>query len=335
MITIRDIAREAGVSVSTVSRVLSGKPDVSQATAVRVQAVIDHHAFEANRNARFLKQADTSTILVVVKGRHNLLFASMVESVQAAITEAGLSTAVSYIDEDGDEVAHAERLVPELKPQGTILLGVDAGHLMRSGKRVGVSLPTVLLTNVVRSSTHPLVSSVATDDVASGAEAITYLVSRGHRDIGVVGGDPVTSAISANRLDGARRGLSDQGLSLEDRWVATRFSMSSGHEATTALLSAHPELTAIYAMSDIMALGALRALHDLGLRAPGDVSVIGHDGVELASYVVPSLVTLRQPQDQMARRGVDILLALIAGGEAVHEVLPVELVPGESVRDWR
>ena len=331
MATIRDIAREAGVSVSTVSRVLTGRPDVSARTSERVRAVVDRHRFEANRNAQYLKQVDTSTIAVIVKGRSNVLFAAMLELVQAAVLDAGLRTAVRYIDEDADEVAEAERVVPQLKPRGVVLFGGDAEHFAAVGRRVGVEIPAVVLTNRATSPAHPLLSSVSTDDEASGRAAVAHLIARGHRAIGVVAGNPEASAISRHRLAGAQAGLAEAGLRLDGRVSIARYSLTAGFRATRELLDRAPEITALYAMSDLMALGAIRALADLGRRVPDDISVIGHDGVELGSFTVPRLTTIRQPQEEMVREGLRPLLD--GTGRGVCVTLPVELVPGESVRD--
>jgi len=333
MTTIKDIARESGYSVSTVSRVMAGHPDVSLPAAEAVQAVIDRLNFRANRNARNLKQSATMTILVMVKGRSNMLFASMLEHVQAAVTATGHTVVTQYLDEDGDEVAEAERLVPEIKPRGVLFLGADPGHIDEAGQ-IGVEAPAVVLTNVVP-GTGRVISSVTTDDRAAAAAAIAYLGDRGHSRIGVIGGNPEVSMMSAHRRSGVidearRRGLT---FDVASQYVATRYSLGSGFDAANQLMEAAPDLTAIYAMSDIMALGAVRALFERGLRVPDDISVIGHDGTVLASYVVPKLVTIRQPQEAMAARGVEILMRHIGGdARAVTEIVDFDIVAGESVR---
>ena len=107
--------------------------------------------------------------------------------------------------------------------------------------------------------------------------------------------------------------------------------MEGGYEATVTLLEQFPGLTAIFAMSDVMAIGAIRALHDRGIRVPQDVSVVGYDGIEQAGYCVPRLATVCQDWEQLARRGVEILLRQVEGGAAVHEIVPFRLSLGESV----
>ena len=335
MTTIRDIAKESGFSVSTVSRVLAGHPDVSRSTAAAIQEVIDRRHFSVNRNARNLKQSETMTVLVVVKGRHNVLFASMMEHVQTAVVATGFTVVTQYIDEDANEMAEAERLIPELKPRGVVFLGGDADNVLSHARRIGEDCPAVVLTNSVAGVSRPGVSSVTTDDRLAAKMAAEYLLGQGHRAIGVIGGNPEFSTISRLRQSGVLEAMAEHGVGFDvgSQYVETRYSLKCGYEAALSLIDSAPRTTAIYAMSDIMALGAIRALYDRGLGVPEDISLVGHDGIELASYMVPKLVTIRQPQELIASRGVDILMTHIGGDlTPVNELVPVTIVPGESVR---
>jgi LacI family transcriptional regulator len=334
MITIRDIAREAGFSVSTVSRVLGGHPDVSPATAAAVQAVVERHNFAVNRNARNLKRTHSPVVLILVKGHSNMFFASMLEHVQLAVERTGNSTVVQYLDEDEDEVVAAEQLILEVKPRGLVFLGGDPGHFESSARRVGERYPAVVMTNSMEPFSRPGLSSVTTGDAAGAELAVSHLLGQGHRRIGVVGGVRA-STTSRLRLDGVLAAFARNAVpfDLDAAYVATRYSLEAGHAAALRLVRQLDGLTAIYAMSDIMAVGAVRALRDSGLRVPEDVSLIGHDGIDLTGYIVPRITTVRQPQALMAERGVSILMRHISGDlSPQYESIPVELVPGESVR---
>ena len=335
MTTIRDIAQEAGVSVSTVSRVLAGHPDVRTATAEAVRAVIERHHFHVNRNARNLKRGDTMSVLAVVKGRYNMLFAAMMEHVQAAVTASGHTVIAQYIDEDADEVAEAERWVAEVKPCGVVFLGADARHFEQA-HLLGEHCPAVVLTNSLDGLARPAISCVTTDDRAAARAAVEHLLGNGHRRIGVIGGQPVQSSISAHRQAGVIDAMAAGGVAfdLATHYFATRFSLASGYRAAQHLLESAPDVTAIYAMGDIMAMGAIRGLYDRGLKVPGDISVIGHDGIEAGFYVVPKLTTVRQPRETLVTRGVEILTRHLDGDPTpVAETLDVEILEGESVRD--
>jgi len=334
MTTIRDIAQESGVSVSTVSRVLAGHPDVSPATAAVVNAVIERHHFHVNRNASNLKRGNTTSILVMVKGRYNMLFAAMMEHVQAAVTATGHTVIAQYIDEDDNEVAEAERWVAEVKPCGVVFLGADARHMEQS-HLLGQNCPAVVLTNSLDGLVRPAISCVTTDDRAAAGAAIGYLIDNGHRRIGVIGGQPAQSSISAHRQSGVIEAMAARGVKfdLATHYFATRFSLESGYRAAQRLLESAPDITAIYAMGDIMALGAIRGLYERGMRVPDDISLIGHDGIEPALYVVPKLTTVRQPQEAIVARGVEILMRHLGGDPTpVAQTMDVEIVSGESVR---
>ncbi|MDR1432686.1 MAG: LacI family transcriptional regulator [Propionibacteriaceae bacterium] len=335
MITIKDIAREAGFSVSTVSRVVGGRRDVSPATAKSIQAVIDRHHFSVNRSARNLKRADTHTVLILVKGHSNMLFAAMIEHVQSEVRATGNSTVVQYLDEDENEVEAAERLVTDVKPSGVFFLGANADHFHSHAARIGTAFPAVVLTNSMEGLGKPAISSVSTDDALGARLAVEHLIACGHRQIGVIGGNPQLSTTSRLRLRGVTQALAAHRLpfAADSHYAATRYSLECGYRCAGQLLERCPELTAIYAMSDIMAIGALRALGDLGVGVPGQVSLVGHDGVELSGYTLPRLTTIVQPQLDLAASGTKILLRHIAGdGKPSYETVGASLREGESVR---
>ncbi|MCL2652652.1 MAG: LacI family transcriptional regulator [Propionibacteriaceae bacterium] len=312
---------------------LAGHPDVSPSTAAVVNAVIERHHFHVNRNASNLKRGNTTSILVMVKGRYNMLFAAMMEHVQAAVTATRHTVIAQYIDEDDNEVAEAERWVAEVKPCGVVFLGADASHVEQS-HLLGQRCPAVILTNSLDGLSRPAISCVTTNDRAAAGAAIEYLLDHGHRRIGVIGGQPTQSAMSAHRQSGVVEAMAKRGVEfdLATHYFATRFSMESGYRAAQRLMESAPDITAIYAMGDIMAMGAIRGLFEQGLKVPDDISLIGHDGIEPASYVVPKLTTVRQPQEAIVTRGVEILMRHIGGDPTpVAETMDVEIVNGESV----
>lgn len=332
--TIKDIARLSGCGVATVSRVLNQHPDVSDETRRRVLAVVEEQGFTPNNNAKRLKQQAGTSILVVVKGRQNMLFAGLVERLQQLLRENGRDTSVHYLDEDGDgdEISYAARLCRERKPLGIFFLGGDL-ELFRQGFGA-IGVPCVLLTNTARELGFPNLSSVTTDDGAAAEEVIHLLAGRGHRHIGVLGGNWNCTQISWRRLLGCQRAMDRLGLPFDEerQCEPSRYSMDAAYEATRRLLDRCPELTAIFAMSDVMAMGVLRALRDLGKRVPEEISVVGFDGIPMADYLVPRLATVRQDTQQLARRGVELMLRDIQRkGTPVHDVVPFALMPGETV----
>ena len=175
-------------------------------------------------------------------------------------------------------------------------------------------------------------SSVATDDVTAAEQAIEHLIGRGHQRIGIISGDRSRFGPSLLRFEGCRRALSRHGLETEHADQTARYSFEEGYDAMLRLLEKE-KLTAVFAMSDVMAIGALRALHDKGYRVPEDISIVGFDGLTLGEYSLPRLTTIHQQVELLARKGVDFLLSSIEDGTpARHETVPFEFMAKESVR---
>lgn len=330
--TIKDIARLSGCGVATVSRVLNNYPDVSPATRERVMAVVKKYNFQPNSNARHLKQQVGRSVAIIVKGTRNMLFADMVELAQLRIQEREKEAVVYYLDEDANEVAFALRVCREFKPLAILFLGGDLEHFRRDFSPI--TIPCVLLTNSARQLDYANLSSITTDDVAAAEQAVDYLIDHRHSRVGIVGGNLSSSQISYQRLLGCRRSFKKHGLPFDDATYCEpcRFSMEDAYAATGRLLDRHPDLTAIFAVSDVIALGAIRALRDRGYRVPEDISVIGYDGIPYGEYSSPRLTTIRQDVRAMTERGTDILLErLELRLPPVHETMHFRLIEGESV----
>ena len=331
-VTIKDIARLSGCGVATVSRVLNNHPDVSEETRRRVMEVVEANNFRPNNNAKHLKQQTTTSIAILVKGSQNMLFAGLVECIQALLRENGRDATVDYLDEEANEVARAAQLCRERKPLGILFLGGDL-ELFREGFQ-SVGVPCVLLTNAAGELDFANLSSITTDDNAAAGQAIEYLAARGHRHIGIISGSWSCTQVGYSRFQGGLRACRRLGLPFdEDRQCEPcRYSMGEAYAAARRLVERCPELTAIFAVSDVMAIGVIRALRDLGKRVPEDVSVVGFDGIPLSQYFVPRLTTVRQDTQRLAERGVEVLLRNVEQpSRPFHELVPFQLVEGESV----
>lgn len=329
--TIKDIARESGYAVGTVSRVLNNHPDVSEKARATIMEVVDKHHFKLNNNAKHLKQQASNGIAIIVKGNQNMLFASIVEQMQGMIREKGFACLMYYIGEMEDELEQAYQVIVERRPMGILFLGSNLDYFKE--RFDAVKIPCVLVTNSGESLGFSNLSSVTTDDSAAAYAAIEYLTRLGHRKIGILGGQLEKSRAAITRYIGCRKAFDEFGIpfELERQYEPALFSISQGYEAMDRLLEKMPELTAVFAMSDTMALGAIRAIRDRGLRVPEDISVVGFDGIELGSYMSPKLTTIRQDREIIAKRSVEILLEHIANiAGAVHEIVPFRVIEGES-----
>lgn len=331
--TIKDLAAKTGYAVGTVSRALNGHPHVSEKARQTILEAAQECGFQLNTNAKQLKQHHSNTILVIVKGIGNELFGEMVESIQHLVAQTPYQLAVDYLDEDLNEVTRAVQLCREKKPLGILFLGGNNRNFSQAFS--SVEIPCVLVTNNARALGLKNLSSVSTDDVEAAREAIDTLVEMGHRKIAIIGGDRAVSDTSRLRYEGCMESFARHGIAFdtEKDYQGVRYSCLDGYQAVRSLLGAGRRFTAIFATADVMAIGAIRALWEAGLRVPEDVSVMGVDGLPLGDFLVPQLATVRQDVPELARRSVEILLDAIENdAPSCHELVPFTIARRESVR---
>lgn len=335
--TIKDIAKLSGYGIGTVSRVINNHPGVSDKARTAVMKVIEETGFQPNSNAKFLKMRASSSIAIIVKGNRNMLFQTLVEQIQHRLIKNDEEAVVSYIDEDEDEVTFAMSLCRENNPKGIFFLGGDLKFFKKNFKYI--SVPCVLLTNSAISLPYDNLSSLTTDDTSASEAVIDYLAEQGHQHIGILGGNKPEAGsdtqISYKRLNGCILGFKKHKLpfNLEDQFEPCRYSMEEGYEAAKTLLAKDPSLTAIFALGDTVAFGAMRAIRDMGKQIPEDISIVGYDGIDLARFSTPRLATIRQDTEQMAKQGVDLMLQRIHYPyKAVHKTIPYTFVTAESVK---
>ena len=334
MVTIKDIAEEAGVAVSTVSRVINCHPDVSLATQKKVQAVIDRRNFVPNSNAKQLKQQNSTIISIFVKGRFNFLFHPILEKIQHLIESEGYTGVVNYLDEETNEVSESYKVCNEKKSLGIMYLGGNPKNFKNDFSKIAI--PAILVTASAKEFDFKNLSSVTSDDYNAARSALSYLIQRGHEKIGIIGGKYEMSNISEIRLRGAVEEIEKNGIAFDEayQYEMASYSLEGAYKAALRLMDKSPDLTAIFAMSDVMAIGAMRAIADRGLKVPEDISIIGFDGIDLSNYYNPKLTTIRQLQDRLAKNSVDILLRQIEKNDKpLHKVLSYELLAGDSVKD--
>ena len=330
--TIKDLAARTGYAVATVSRVLNGHPNVSQKARQVILAEVERSGFQLNANAKQLKQQRATSLLVVVKGTSNELFARLVEHIQSLAAQTRYPVCVDYLDEEENEVRRALQLCWEKKPLGILFLGGNTENFRQDfGK---IDIPCVVLTNDMSSVAFGNLSSVSVDSREASRCVIHSLAQRNHRHIVLVGGDRVTSDTGRQRYQGCLEGFREAGIDFDEEldYVNVRYCCQGGYMGAKTLLERGRKFTALYAAADVMAIGAIRALKEAGLRVPEDVSVVGFDGLEIGSYLVPQLTTVVQPVAELANRSMQILLACVEeGGEARHETVPFALNIRESI----
>ena len=330
--TIKDLAAQTGYSVGTVSRVLNNQPHVSELAKEIILKAAEESGFQLNENAKQLKQQQSNSILVVCKGTNNELFDSLLIAIQSRVAETGYTLIVDYNDERENEVRRALQLCREKKPQGILFLGGNQKHFQDSFQHI--TIPCVLVTSSAAELSFPNLSSVTSDDRMAAAMAIRELLELDHENIVIIGGHREYSDITRLRYEGCLQALTEADVPFdENRYETARFTYSEGYRAAKELLKRVPGFTALFAMSDVMAFGAIRALRDAGKRVPEDISVVGFDGLSIGEYTVPRLSTVSQSVEQLAEQSMHLLRRSIEdGAPAEHRIVPVNLLLKESAR---
>lgn len=333
--TIRDVAQLAGVSVTTVSRVLNHRPDVNAATREKVERVMVECNFVGNANARSLKQLDGDVAALILRGRSNPFLSGLAETMLQFAREADVSFLMESIDEKDDEFQTALRLMHEKRARGFIFIGSRLDERLEVLR--GQDVPMVFATVNAVNAGLPRAASVSIDDRRMGREAMEMLIRAGHTKIAIFGGSRNQGDGLADRYIGAREACEQAGVPFDEtRYVETRFSLEDAYNAARNFFATRSDTTAVFAMSDMVAMGVIRALRDIGRRVPEDVSVVGFDGVEMGKYFIPSLSTIVQPQEEIARQSVDVLLDMMEkDGSARHLTVAAAPLLRESIASPR
>jgi LacI family repressor for deo operon, udp, cdd, tsx, nupC, and nupG len=325
MPTIQDVARSAGVSTATVSRVLSAPERVAEATRERVMAAVARLGYAPNVAAKTLRTLRTEKILVTVPDISNPFFAKVIRGVEEAAQAAGYSVLLGDTRQEPEREELYGRMLRRKEADGLIFLGHRlpdsvAGLVETLGPRAPI-------VNGCEYSPELHVSSAHIDNERAATEAMDHLYGLGHVRIGVITG-PLASPLSRDRLAGVRSAAAARGLGAELRVATGDFSIESGLEQAAGLLAAEAAPSALFCFSDEMAMGALEAIRRKGLACPRDVSVVGFDDIRYAAHLDPPLTTVSQPMDRIGHETVRLLLAVLSGeAQAVRNVtLPHELV---------
>lgn len=330
--TIKDIARLSGYAVGTVSRVLNDHPNVSDTARKKILEVAEQYHFVRNTNAQQLKQQGRY-IAILVKGVSNILLNSILEIIQKHIGETTYTSSVFVLDEYDNEAKTALTIYYEKRPAGIIFLGGNPQRYESDFNEIKV--PCVLITNQAGNVENKNLSSVGTDDQKAAEEITEYLIKNGHKKIGVIGGDITNSEISERRYKGFMVAMEKNNLPFDFdlQYQTTMYTFDGGATAAKELIQKFQGMTAVFAMSDVQATGAVRQFNDMGIRIPEDISVTGFDGLPYTQYISPRLTTIRQSEPQLAKCGLAALLEAIQreDEEPAHLLIPFELIKGESV----
>jgi DNA-binding LacI/PurR family transcriptional regulator len=326
--TIKDVAELAGCSIATVSRFVNGLGPIALDTRERIEAAISALGYRPSQMGRGLRRQASQTIGVIVPSFTNPVFAASVGGIQAAARAAGYGVLVASTNYEAELEAAAVETFLGQRVDGLLLTVCDAMSSPALSILDAEGKPHVLLYN---QADRPERHAVTVDNVAAARAMTRAILDEGHRRVAFLAGRFVASDRSRQRYRGFTDALAAQGVAPPPP-IEVDFMAEALDEAVAALVAGERRPTALFCSNDMLALGAIGALRRFGLHVPGDISVVGFDGVALGPMMEPPLATVRQPSRRMGERAAEILLGLInAGPPAPGAFEPFELRLGGTL----
>lgn len=321
--SIKDVAREAGVAVSTASRAFNGSGPVSEETKERVMAAARRLRYVPNDAARSLITRRTRTLGVLLPDLYGEFYSEVIRGIDGAAHESGYHFLVSGSHEDQDEIEGA-LLAMQGRVDGLVIMSPDLGAEVLSSN-LPRRLPVALINSRLGGGDYDVVDVANYEGVC---EAVEHLLALGHRRVGLVGGIPGNHDAD-ERQRAFRDVLCQAGCWRRALEVYGGFTDETGYEAATDILARRPRPTALFVANDAMAVGVLHAALEAGLRVPDDISIIGFDDIPIVRYLNPPLTTVHVPISELGRRAVQLLLRALDDGDdrgRRHDTLPTRLV---------
>lgn len=327
-LTLEDIAKKAGVSRSTVSRVVNGHKHISDTVRQRVLKVIEETGYLPNAAARALASQRSHMIGLILPHSTSVLFTDpyfpqLLKSISQACNQYDYTLAFFLVSSKNSEEKILKRVPNKGLLDGVLVQSGHHGDQGIIGHMIDAKMPQVVLGRPFRSDN---VSYIDVDNVGAAYQAVSHLVRSGYQRIATITG-PLESTAGLDRQEGYTKALQDRGHTIrQDLIVEGDFSEAGGYHAMLNLLKRHPD--AIFAASDTMALGAIRAIQEHDLKIPEDIAVIGFDDLPMPTYNDVELTTVRQPVTEMGQKAVELLLDIIENGTEPprHIILSTKLI---------
>jgi LacI family transcriptional regulator len=331
-LTLEDIARKTGVSRSTVSRVINNQPNVRKDVREKVMDAIHKTGFHPHAAARALASQHSSTIGLILPHSVSLFFADpyfahITKGIAQACNQHDYTLALFLVGSKEDEESIFPRVSRKGLLDGVLVQSGHHGDQYIIGQLIDQHMPMVVLGRPFRSDN---VTYIDIDNVHASYQAVNHLIQLGRKRIGTITG-PKASAVGLDRLEGYRKALLEKGMQVEDDLIVEgEFTEASGYSAMQMLVLAKPD--AIFAASDAMAIGAIRATRELGIRVPEDIAFVGFDDLPIATLSNIQLTTVRQPVVEFGIRAVEALIDQIEnnGKKPYRIIMETELVIRES-----
>lgn len=332
MSTILDVAKLACVSTATVSRVINSPDNVRVETREKVLQAMSKCNYKYNALARGFVTKKSNTIGLIIPNINNPVFADSTLGVQEYADKRKMKVILGNSDYKYSQEDNLVNALRESQVDGLIITTTNLkGNVLKN--LVDESFPFVLLFSTVKGVP---ISAVGVDNYRGGYLATEHLVSLGHRRIGMVAGNFSITERSFHRWHGYKKCLRDNKIAYDKGLVIqTDYSLSGGRDAIKTLLNQASPPTAIFCSNDYIALGAIKGAREAGLSLPDDLSIVGFDDMQTASYMVPPLTTIRQPAYEMGRRAAELLLQLIEKeSKPVQDMMETSLIVRESTAKY-
>ena len=325
--TIKDVARNANVSVATVSRILNGQPGYTEETKQAVLSVVNQLGYTPNAIARGLVKKTNATFGVLLPSLTSNFMFMLLNGVVSAAREKNYSVIICHTGEDGKDTLKYLTVLAEQRVSGVMFVSelVKEEYLARV---FAMKIPVVLVSTICE---RYLIPYIKVDDKSAAYHATKYLIERGHRKIGMISGTKDDVIAGIPRVEGFKQAVKDAGIVFwEKNLVYGDFAYSSGIAAMQTLLRQAPDITAVFAASDEMAVGALTYAYQQGITVPDQISIMGYDDTQLAEMAIPPLTSVHQPIYEMGERAVDMLIEKKGAGESI--IMPFRITERDSVR---
>ncbi|AJS57665.1 LacI family DNA-binding transcriptional regulator [Paenibacillus sp. IHBB 10380] len=323
MVSIKDVAKHAGVSVATVSRVLNDKGYVGEETRKRVEKSIKEFNYKPNEVARSLFKKHSNTIGLIVPDIMNPFFPELARAVEDTATKLGYN--IILCNSDGNR--EKEQAYLDVLQQKYVNGIIVSSNTLTAGQIEKLNIPVVSIDREISKG----LPTIVVENKKGSIVATRYLKSKGCRRIGHIRG---TRAVvnAEERCEGYKEVVGKEPWFSESYIVNGNYDMQSSIEATIELLSLHPEIDGIFAANDIMAIGAIKAAHQLGKKVPEDIAIIGFDGISLSRATIPELTTIVQPIYELGEIATKMLVSLMEQQplEKTYFILDVELIERNS-----
>jgi DNA-binding LacI/PurR family transcriptional regulator len=329
--TIYDVAKKAGVSISTVSRVINNTGRISEKTRKKVLEVMETLRYQPSVVASALTGKRTRTIGLIIPDVANPFFAEISRKVEDRGRELGFNLLMCNTDNNPETEEMYLSLLKQKSVDG-IIIGTTTKNSTLLKELLEENFPVALIAQDIP---ELVIDAVTVDDFLGGYQATSHLVSLGHKKIAIMLGN-LSRSSDKYRLQAYRQVLEKNDLGYDEKLVIyTDYSMEDAKRAALELLNSPERPTAIFACFDSLAIGVYQAAKELGLNIPNDLSVVGFDNTILASIVDPPLTTIAQPIDEMGRQVMDLLIREIKGEKTTKQrvILPPELIIRKSTKE--